>query len=261
MTAFVELAEIFFPNRCLLCGARAHGALCSGCTPASPPAMERCPVCFEPRALPSGADRCELCLHYPTSARSLRYLWDYEGIYRELIHTIKYKPSKRLATALAKLIAPDIPKLFNYPSWELIVPIPSSKPALLRRGFNQCVILAAAVSVASEVPWSIFGLSHNGYRMRQAELRPERRLSNVKNALRASPQVVQGKAVLLIDDVLTTGATTGVACKELLDAGATTVDIFTIARSTNWHSARAEIYKKLYSLGDENTGTALRRIS
>lgn len=254
MTAFIELAEIFFPNRCLLCGARTHGVLCSGCEPAPATQTERCAICFAPGAVQASAESCELCSYYPFPARALRYLWEYEGIYRELIHTIKYKPSKRLANSLAKLLAPDIAPLFPQPDWNLIVPIPSSKPALLRRGFNQCVILASAISGVLGVPWSLFALTHHGYRMRQAELRPERRLANVKNALRAHRHLVEGKSVLLIDDVLTTGATTGVACKELFAAGAHTIDIFTIARSANWHSARAEIHKKLYSPRHEKAG-------
>lgn len=257
MTALLDLAEIFFPNRCLLCGARTHGVLCSGCTPAAPSATERCPQCYEPRTVAAGQPCCELCQLYPSLNRTFRYLWEYEGIYRELLHTIKYKPSKRLATSLAKLIAPEIPTLFPSQDWNLIVPIPSSKAALLRRGFNQCVIVAAAMSVRCGVPWSIFALSHHGYRMRQAELRPERRLNNVKNALRASRQVVEGKSILLIDDVLTTGATTGVASSALLEAGAKSVDIFTIARSPNWHSARAEISKKLYSPQHEDARRAI----
>ena len=176
----------------------------------------------------------------------LRYLWEYSGLYREVIHTIKYKPSKRLCTAISKSIAESIEPLFPSADWDLIVPIPSSKQALLRRGFNQCAILAAAISVRVGVPWSIFALTHHGYRARQAEVSREKRYSNVRRALRAGTSAAAGKRILLVDDVLTTGATAGVAATALLGAGADAVDLFTIARAGSWSSTRAEIHGKLY---------------
>lgn len=256
MSTFLELAELFFPNRCLLCGGRAQGVLCSGCTPKTPADVARCPICYELGAIAVADSCCELCKSFPPLARSLRFIWSYEGVYRELLHTIKYKPSKRLATALSKLIAPQIIELFPLPDWDMIVPVPSSKAALMRRGFNQCVILASACSAISKVPWSIFALTHQGYRSRQAQLAPARRLQNIRNALQANPNAVAGKRILLIDDVLTTGATISIASQELNRAGAVSIDVFTIARSTNWHSARAEMHESLYNKRHEDTRRA-----
>ena len=257
MSTFLELAELFFPNRCLLCGGRTQGVLCSQCTPKAPAEAQRSPTCYELVASPVADGCCALCKTFPPPARTLRFIWNYEGIYRELIHTIKYKPSKRLATALSKLIAPQVIDLFPEPKWDMVVPVPSSKAALIRRGFNQCVILASACSAISKVPWSIFALTHQGYRSRQAQLAPSRRLQNIRNALCANTNVVKDKRILLIDDVLTTGATISIACQELDRAGAAYIDVFTIARSTNWHSARAEMYEKLYNKRHEDTWRAV----
>lgn len=233
-----EVCHILFPHLCLLCQRRTMGSLiCTRCLDINQTGGTRCNRCYSIAANLNEHELCHLCTLYPLPYRSLRYLWEYSGPVKELLRIMKYRPS--LGTA--KLIGDLAANRFCNPQtheWDLIVPIPSSSNAIWRRGFNQCEIIAHAVARATNTKCAYGALAHQGYRNSQASLHGNQRIRNVKNAFKANNSIVQNMAILLIDDVVTTGATINAATKALIDGGAASVDVFSIARSPAWNSYR-----------------------
>lgn len=156
----------------------------------------------------------------------------YSGLLRDLTHRLKFAGALHIAPALGRLLAthPELATSANaVDKYDCIIPIPLHSSRLIERGFNQSTEIARELS-------KILGLSLlNGMKRRnrtrhQTGLSREQRLRNVRGAFQALP-VVRGKKILLLDDVMTTGATLGVAAKALLQAGASGVDVAVIART------------------------------
>lgn len=149
---------------------------------------------------------------------------------------------------MADMLIQHFPALFQSTDWDYIVPIPSAGQSIRQRGFNQCALMARKLAhfincnYSLSVKCDLFGLSHQGYRRPQAALEHERRLNNVKTAFKAKDQRFAGKKILLIDDVLTTGATSSAAALALTKAGAQNIDLVSLCRATAWQEFRQAVY-------------------
>jgi predicted amidophosphoribosyltransferase len=114
----------------------------------------------------------------------------------------------------------------------VLAPVPLDPGRLRKRGFNQAGLLAAGIAAATE--WSVLpaGLRRRRGRRRQAELGRSERLANVGSAFEWEPGVgVPGRPMLLVDDVLTTGATAAACTAAIEKAGGTCIGVVTFARS------------------------------
>jgi ComF family protein len=117
------------------------------------------------------------------------------------------------------------------PGAAAVVPVPLSKGRKRERGFNQAELIASAVAHEAGLPLRARLLTKTKERPPQAGLSASARRSNVASAYRARlPRSLQGETLLLVDDVLTTGATAEAAARALLAAGAGAVDVLTLAR-------------------------------
>ncbi|MFN8388933.1 MAG: phosphoribosyltransferase family protein [Bdellovibrionota bacterium] len=114
---------------------------------------------------------------------------------------------------------------------DIIIPIPSSAASIRRRGFHHTASIAADLSRQYEVPMLRFALRSVRDRKSQARLSPEKRSQNMFEAFAADRRFVHGKRVLLVDDLLTSGASMNEAARTLKESGAQTVDGVTVARS------------------------------
>lgn len=239
---FTDLFDILFPSFCLICKRRLHGeVLCRQCYPTLAPRGVGC--CTRCQSLTTELDssrHCEGCRLLPLPIHEIRYLWSYEGRARDLITCIKYKPSYYLAKLAGEILKQNYRELFHTPNWDLLVPIPTSSQSLKVRPFNLCELMGRAIN--ERAPLTKKALRHLGCRAPQASLSPEDRLKNVRGAFLADPVVVRGREILLIDDVITTGATYSAATKALLDAGAVRVSLLALARSPSWQEFRALTY-------------------
>lgn len=173
----------------------------------------------------------------------MRYLWDYShDEIRELITIMKYRPSLAACKYLVGVLAQKIPELFPDMNWDMVVPLPISKQSLHQRGFNQCVYLAREIarhrSPGKSYIVSLNTLIHKGYKSVQASLPMSKRSANVRNAFGCKGKICD-KTVLLVDDVITTGATVLAATRSLLDGGAAHVDVVALARSVIWEESRS----------------------
>lgn len=187
---------------------------------------------------------CDSCLVYPSPINTMRHLWNYEGNVRGAICAMKYRPSEKLLRLIGREMAENVDTLFDKKEWDLVIAMPSSRTALIKRGLSQCTILAREVAKELNLPCPKFLLKHRGSKHSQASLGYKKRLSNIKNAFYAKSNTIAGKRILLIDDVITTGATTSAAANALRHAGAISIDVYAVARAQIWNSFRGHIAKK-----------------
>ncbi len=155
----------------------------------------------------------------------------YEGVIKELIHAFKYKKNDYLGIPLARLMINFI-KEYNLPIqfMDLIIPIPLYKTKLREREFNQAFILSGYLGAEFNKEVSAEKLLRNKNTKTQAELKNNERFSNVEKCF-SVPQknALKNRNILLIDDVLTTGATASEAALTLKNAGANIVYVLTLA--------------------------------
>ena len=166
---------------------------------------------------------------------------------------MKYRPSIKLCRWAGQQLAESLRELFGNTDWDLIVPIPSEPKSLRARGFNQCLLMAAECQVRlSKTQMTPFALLHQGYKHAQASLAPGRRLSNVRHAFLARPWVAE-KRILLVEDLVTTGATINCATWALLQAGAASVDVIALTRSHTNFEFRQELHQAFKSYSSTNS--------
>jgi ComF family protein len=149
----------------------------------------------------------------------------YDGVVRELIHLYKYARIRTLVRPLGNLIYRAMPLDERF---DAIVPVPMHWMRRWRRGFNQSDLLARTLARRTGLP-VVKALSRSRATRAQAGLSHRARRANVSRAFRARP--VEGKRILLIDDVMTTGSTAAACALALKKAGATRVTLLTVARA------------------------------
>ena len=155
----------------------------------------------------------------------------YEGIIKDLIHEFKYKGKDHLGPALSRLMI-DFIREYDLPigDMDFIIPVPLHKTRLREREFNQAEILSDCI--AREFNKKVGGdyLIRNRATRTQTELEDGERLLNVRGSFSVKENgCVTGKNILLVDDVLTTAATSSEAASVLKDAGANIVFVLTLA--------------------------------
>jgi ComF family protein len=181
----------------------------------------------------------------------------YEGRMREAIHAFKFDRIRALASPLGRMLAKSIVPLRNEaPHGMLIVPVPLHRAKRRMRGFNQARALATAAFLElrrTHPDWQLTMAKRTLIRHKlteaQAGLSPRQRRINLRGAFIISDaEAVFSKDILLVDDIMTTGATARSAAATLMKAGAASVRVATLARAltTSWRRA-----------GDDATSGAL----
>ncbi len=231
-----ECFDWLLPPACQLCGATlpmpAHPHLCRGCRDTfPPPPSPRCPRCLLPHATPVGVDYpCEACLRQPLPIQRLDALGLYGDGLREAIHRFKFRGALGLSRPLGMLLAHHLDTQAAYPTPDLVVPVPLHPRRLRQRGYNQAQLLGR------EVQKVLGGSLEQRLLVRQRETTSQQglplaqRQENVRGAF-AAPRTLEGEARLLVDDVLTTGATIRHCARTLYRAGAGTVAVAILARA------------------------------
>ncbi len=220
------LWDALFPPRCIGCG-RGGYTFCPECWPRVETLPENvCPRCAHP--LPPHATTCPHCTSgwWLAQARAVR---PYTGLWRKAIHALKYRRNK----TLARLFEAEAAETMQRVRWPVscLVPIPLHPQRLRERGYNQVHLWAAGLARRLRMPYRPQGLERVRPTPSQVHLSREERWANVQGAFQARPQAVWGCRVLLVDDVLTTGATLNEAARTLLQAGAVAVYGLVLARA------------------------------
>jgi len=181
---------------------------------------------------------CDFCLpqalrENPPAFTQARSIFYFEGTIRHLIHEFKYQGKIRVGKFLARSILKYWEPDSSLPSVECIVPVPVGIKKLRHREFNQSLILAREIAKKLKVSVYPFALKRVKEVVSQTKLSRQERLENIRDAFRVREgRKVQGKRILLVDDVFTTGATASECSRILLQhGGARDVQVLTLART------------------------------
>jgi ComF family protein len=225
-----------------------------------------------PKADESGIQICRICRLAPPPFVRAVASGPYENRMKDAIHALKYDRLNGAACDLGALLAAAIrPLAAQAHSEMLVIPVPLHRAKHAQRGFNQARSLAqhAIASVRKTHPaWRLTLASSTLMRHRstasQAGLTPRQRRQNVRGAFGVSdPSAVEGRHVLLIDDIYTTGATARAASQALIRAGAATVWVATLARARRIYQNRrgsSALFQDAESKHDL-PGSSLARVS
>ncbi len=208
---------------CILCGAPSHEVWCSACDAALPrlnPA--HCPVC----ALPTfDAAICGLCLQHPPHFKRTLALYAYAFPLNKLVLALKFGEKFHLAKLLGDKLAQRVTV-----RPDCIVAMPLHPSRLQQRGFNQSVQLARSIARQLSLPLLPWACQRVRNTASQSTLPLKERDKNVRKAFKCSAEVT-GKHVAIVDDVMTTGGTVNELALALLNAGASEVSVWVVART------------------------------
>jgi ComF family protein len=220
------LAEALYPPRCVVRSCGAHGGwLCGSCIARVRPVPRGwCVRCGRPSL---AGDDCASCAGRTRPYRRVITAGLYSGVLRDAVHALKYHGVRGVARPLGTLAASAAG---GVEPGTLVVSVPPPGRRAARRGVDHARLLAEAVSAVLACPVAAGGLVRTRSTRSQVGLDPRRRRENVRGAF-AVAAPVRGRPILLVDDVMTTGATAGACGAALLDAGASVVDVCTVARA------------------------------
>ena len=227
----------FYPEVCQLCGSQRaapqEGFVCERCWSQvrfiKPPFCERCGLPFDGEiTTPFECANCrEMELHF----RSARSAVAAGGVALEAIHRYKYQRALWFEPFLADLLIRQAVPELRGAGWNLIVPVPLHPTKKREREFNQAERLADRLGAALQIPVNKNLLRRVVPTRTQTLLTRQQRAANVRNAFMVrGGRRLHGERVIVVDDVLTTGATTSACAKALLAAGAGEVCVWTVAR-------------------------------
>ncbi|MCC2110657.1 MAG: ComF family protein [Hyphomicrobiales bacterium] len=227
--------DLLVPPRCAACGrpiAEAHG-LCAGCWPRlrliERPYCDRLGTPF-PYELGAGTLSTAAIADPPIYDRA-RAAAVYDDVARSLVHGLKYADRTELAVMMGRWMARAGDDILA--GADVLVPVPLYRTRLWRRRFNQAAMLAHAVARMRTILVSTSALVRVRSTRQQVGLTARERAENVRGAFRVPAEqriIVDGRHVVLVDDVLTSGATVSAATRALKRAGASKVDVLVFAR-------------------------------
>lgn len=202
MKFLMPIINFIFPTRCVLCNTQ-------------------------------GPDICKLCLQHLEHAKPSNHHWIISGFnYRDerveqLMRLIKNKPHHRVVRILTR----DISKRIPFPTADMIIPIPIHRSRFIERGYNQSLLIAQSFSTLFAIPLVSKVLIKPRKTKKQGTMKSRAdRIKNLENSFTIqNKKIIQGKTILLVDDITTTGSTLIQAKDVLLAAGAKEVTAYTLA--------------------------------
>ena len=228
----------FYPEVCQICGStratQLEGYVCASCWQAvrfiKPPFCDRCGLPFAGEI--TMTFECSNCREMELHFHSARAAVAASGVVLEVIHRYKYQRALWFEPFLADLLHRQAAPALKAEGWNLIVPVPLFPLKRREREFNQAERLAKCLSRGTGVPTNARILQRIEHTRTQTLLTRSERAANVRRAFRVPRGTkLKGERVVLVDDVLTTGATTSACAKELKAAGAGDVCVWTVARA------------------------------
>ncbi len=219
------LSNLFFPPTCPDCGRSiARGEIF-------------CPACSKNLERPAPEDVCSRCGKNPCTCGELHPVFGrtfpaayYTGSMTRAVHNLKFNHHPGHAKTLAPLLVQTLRErgIRGKAEYDLLVAAPMSKKRYKQRGYNQAALLATETAKLTGIPFDPAALSKIRETKAQHDLSADERRTNLTGSFQAA-RAVQGKRILLCDDVLTTGSTANEAAQALLNAGAASVDILVLS--------------------------------
>jgi ComF family protein len=230
-----KVVDLLFPPSCPGCDHETRGAsLCGACVAEiTPPSSPFCPICGIPFSGRGPDHACHRCRRRRPRFARARAVATYDanqssGRLASALFRYKYGREVVLARPLGELLAERCPLPARY---DAIVPVPLHRSRLRWRGFNQALLLARPLARRWSVALDPFALQRTRPTDPQVGLDDASRRRNIAGAFAVQPgSALRGRSILLVDDVLTTGATADECARTLLGAGARRVDVLVLAR-------------------------------
>lgn len=221
---FESILDFIYPPTCLLCGERTEGdrQICTSCWDGF---LDTLNLCFQ---------RDKKDFHHLTGEiffNEVVTCWAYTPEIEKLIHRVKYQRGKKLTILLGRTAGKSLQQVFK--GWDdtLIIPVPLHRVRQRERGYNQSELLCQGLATHIPVPISSDLLFRRRNTPSQTKLTAQARHENVKDAFTIrQPDRLAGKRIILVDDVLTTGATMNSCASCLRKAGAEKVAGIALAR-------------------------------
>lgn len=229
--ASAPLLDFVYPPRCLHCGAAvaAENPLCSSCM--STVISNDCTREESARTLAS--------LHAPVHAQAMYvgFEYEHEGAVEACLHAMKYRGLHRVGSWLGRLVGEQLGESDWAPRDAVLVPVPLHRVKRIERGYNQAEVICRGI--AMETGWEVLadGLVRTRFTESQAAMKLdlEQRRANVAGVFRVNEAhlaVMRARTVVLVDDLITTGATIGVCSLVLSELGVRDIMLVAVARPT-----------------------------
>jgi len=220
---FARLALDWLGQDCALCGTRCGPEpLCQECASGLPGLPEHCPRC----ALPSPrGSLCGSCLADPPHFDETTALWLYEFPCDRLVQALKYRAWLGLASFFAQRLASHATG-----TADVLIPMPLHPERLAQRGFNQALEIARSLAARTGMALDARAVRRVHNTAPQTDLPYDERAKNIRDAFETRVDL-SGKAVAVVDDVMTTGATANELARVLKRAGAARVHNLVVARA------------------------------
>jgi len=230
-----SILDFIYPPRCVVCGEwiGKWEAMCTRCVESIKPVKHpMCPICGRPFESAPYDHLCGTCIESTPPFDAARSAAFYEEPLRDAILRFKFDGKTILAEPLARTASEALEMELWDVDIDSIIPVPLHPKRLRWRGFNQSLLLARHIGKRAGIWVDAYTLKRIRPTRPQVELTHKQRATNVKGAFAVSrPQFVDGRKILLVDDVSTTGATLRECAKMLRKAGASNVYALTVARA------------------------------
>jgi ComF family protein len=233
----VSVLDVLLPPHCAACDApvEVQGTFCPACFASlqfiTEPLCRTCGLPFASMAQGGPRGMCPTCEAAPPPWGQARAALLYEAAARGLILKLKHADRQENAAVLARQMARVGQELLRHA--DILVPVPLHRWRMFRRGFNQAALLARELAIRGGPVPLLDGLRRNRRTRSLGALSAAARAQELRGAIevRASrAATIQGRRVVLVDDVMTSGATARVCTHALLDAGAANVDVLVASR-------------------------------
>ncbi len=232
-SALASAVDVLWPPRCLACEGFAWDAplpgLCGRCADALPVLVAPCPRCGREAGLSAAVAPCSRCRSETFDFDGVVAPLAYRGVARDLVLALKFAGRTPAAVPLGRLLA-DAVVTARRPG-DLLVPVPLSRARLRQRGFDQADEVARVVARATGIERGTRALWRRRDTAPQSGLSRAGRRRNPRGAFAARRADVAGRCVLLVDDVVTTGATASACARALRRAGARRVVLAAACRA------------------------------
>ncbi|PLX96994.1 MAG: amidophosphoribosyltransferase [Desulfuromonas sp.] len=228
-----SLCDLLLPPRCLLCEMPAvSSSFCSDCLAGFRPLPVHCPRCALPFAESATIPHlCGDCLSDPPAYDWTEAAGLYEGSLRHAIHLFKFEGRIDLDRPLARQLLSAWEQTSSSFHPDRLVPVPLHPKRLRQRGCNQALLLAHELGRSLKVPVATRLLRRTQETPAQQGLSAENRHQNLKRAFALEEKVRCGERLVLIDDVMTTGATAQECARLLRRGGAAEVGVMVLGRA------------------------------
>lgn len=221
-----DFASLFFPNLCAACNGhllRGEVAICTAC-------LMDCPRTFDEHdPVDNPVARVFWGRVQLQSAASL-FVFTKGGKVQELIHNLKYNGRKDAGIAAGKLFGNDLQKLTPFNTIDAVIPVPLHRDKFSKRGYNQAACFGEGIAQALNIPMYDHGILRLNATETQTRKNRGERWENVEDVFAVNKKIkLEGKHVLLVDDVITTGATIEACAIPLLQLAGTKVSVLSLA--------------------------------